>query len=194
MSWAMNDTDIPYPVSTIEALIRYDLGLIVQSSWNLTAPPQRETPGTGWGDYTKEGINAAPYSKFTDFANMMYSNAQAEAWYKDHIKTVMNRQNTINGRVYTEDPTIMTWQLANEPQAQGAASVLNPKDDLFPWVERISAYIRSMAPKQLISVGFESKQGEYYFKRVHDFATVDYATSHCWVQVRTTLCYPENQH
>jgi mannan endo-1,4-beta-mannosidase len=94
----------------------------------------------------------------------------------------MSRRNTVNGRLYTEDPTIMTWQLANEPQAEGFASELFPKDELFPWVERISAYIRSMAPKQLINVGLESKQGEYYFKRVHNFSTVDYATTHCWVQ------------
>jgi mannan endo-1,4-beta-mannosidase len=156
--------------------------LIEQSSWNLSAPPQREVPGTGWGDYTKEGIDAAPYQKFTDFANLMYSNEQAEEWYKAHIKTVMSRRNTVNGHLYTEDPTIMTWQLANEPQAAGAASVLNPKDQLFPWVERISNYIRTMAPKQLINVGFESKQGEYYFKQVHNFPNVDYTTTHCWVQ------------
>jgi mannan endo-1,4-beta-mannosidase len=112
----------------------------------------------------------------------MYTNTKAEEWYKAHIKTVMSRKNTVNGRLYTEDSTIMTWQLANEPQAAGSASVLNPNDELFPWVERISSYIRSLAPKQLISLGFESKQGEYYFKRVHNFSTVDYATTHCWVQ------------
>lgn len=174
ISWAQNNTQIPYP-----------------SSWNLSAPPQRETPGTGWGSYTVEGINARPYNEFTDFANLIYNNKQAEQWYKDHIKTVMNRKNTVTGRLYNEDPTIMTWQLANEPQASGALGyegpyslslTANAEDLLFPWVERISAYIRSLAPKQLISVGLESKQGEYYFKQVHNFSTVDYATSHCWVQ------------
>ncbi len=174
VSWATNNTRIPYP-----------------PSWNLTAPPQRATPGTGWGSYTTQGNGAAPYNEFTDFANLIYNNTQAEQWYKDHIKTVMNRCNTVTGRLYTEDSTIMTWELANEPQASQELGSFgpndlyldaNPKDRLFPWVERISAYIRSMAPKQLITVGLESKQGEYYFKKVHNFTTVDYATSHCWVQ------------
>lgn len=174
VSWATNNSVIPYP-----------------ESWNLTAAPQRETPGTGWGNYTKQGVDAAPYSEFTAFANLIYNNSQAETWYKDHIKTVMSRRNTINGRYYTDDPTIMTWQLANEPQASdslgytGPFSISltpNPDDLLFPWVDRISKYIRSLAPKQLISVGFESKQGEYYFKKVHNFSTVDYATTHAWVQ------------
>jgi mannan endo-1,4-beta-mannosidase len=153
-----------------------------QSSWNLSASPQRETPGTGWGNYTTQGIDAAPYDEFTNFANLIYSNTQAEEWYKAHIKTVMHRRNTVTGKLYIEDPAIMTWQLANEPQAAGMTSGTNPDDLLFPWVQRISAYIRSMAPKQLVNVGFESKQGEYYFKRVHNFTTVDYATTHCWVQ------------
>ncbi|KAH9864505.1 hypothetical protein J1614_010439 [Plenodomus biglobosus] len=174
VSWATNDSAIPYP-----------------ESWNLTAPPQRETPGTGWGNYTVQGVNAAPYSELTAFANLIYNNTQAETWYKDHIKTVMARRNTVNNRLYTEDPTIMTWQLANEPQASDSldytgayniAIIPNPDDLLFPWIERISAYIRSMAPKQLVSVGLEGKQGEYYFKKAHNFSTVDYATTHCWVQ------------
>jgi mannan endo-1,4-beta-mannosidase len=174
VSWAMDNKPIPYP-----------------ASWNLTAPPQRSKPRTGWGSYTVQGIDAAPYSDFTNFANLIYSTPQAEQWYKDHIKTVMSRRNTVNGRLYTEDPTIMTWQLANEPQASDALGyegpyginlIPNADDLLFPWVERISAYIRSLAPKQLVSVGLESKQGEYYFKRVHNLTTVDYATTHCWVQ------------
>ncbi|KAF2115936.1 glycoside hydrolase superfamily [Lophiotrema nucula] len=172
VSWATNDQPIPYP-----------------SSWNLTAPPQRASPRTGWGNYTVEGVNAAPYGEFTSFANRIYNNTQAEQWYKDHIKTVTTRKNTVNGRLYNEDPTVMTWQLANEPQASDGfyvedslALLPNAQDLLFPWVERTSAYIRSMAPKQLISVGLESKQGEYYFKQVHNFSTVDYATAHCWVQ------------
>lgn len=171
VSWANNNTQIPYP-----------------ESWNLTAPPQRDTPGTGWGNYTKQGVDAAPYSEFTRFANLIYNNTQAEKLYKDHIKTVMTRRNTVTGRMYAEDPTIMTWQPANEPQAAnelgyvGISLLPNPDDLLFPWVDRITAYIRSLAPKQLISLGFEGKQGEFYFKHAQNFSTIDYATTHCWVQ------------
>lgn len=162
VSWANNNTEIPYP-----------------SSWNMTKAPQRPTPGTGWGDYSSVVDGAHTYDEFTTFANQMYTNALAEQWYKDHIKTVITRRNTVNGRLYNEDATIMTWQLANEPQSQ---STYTSSDPLFPWVARISAYIRSLAPSQLISVGLESKQGEDIFKAVHQVPDVDYATTHCWVQ------------
>lgn len=162
VSWALNDTSIPYP-----------------SSWNMTKAPQRAVPGTGWGDYSSLLDGAAPYDEFTTFANKMYTNAQAETWYRGHIATVLARRNTLNGRLYAQDPTIMTWQLANEPQS---LALYLPSDPLFPWVARTSAYIRSLAPRQLISVGLESKQGEAVFKAVHEVQDVDYATAHCWVQ------------
>lgn len=133
-------------------------------------------------------MDAAPYIEFTRYANLIYNNTRAEAWYKDHIKTVMTRRNSVNGRLYNQDPTIMTWQPANEPQAAdelgyiGVSLLPNPDDILFPWVNRTTAYIRSLAPKQLISLGFESKQGEFYFKHAQNFSTIDYATTHCWVQ------------
>jgi mannan endo-1,4-beta-mannosidase len=160
INWATNRS-IPYP-----------------SSWNMTKKPQRETPGTGWGDYSDAADGARPYDEFTDFANEIYTNDIAEGWYKDHIKAVIQRTNTVNGRKYNDDATIMTWQLANEPQVAGAGDT---SDALYPWIKRISEYIRTLSSKQLVNVGLESKQGESVFKLVHNLSTVDYATSHCWV-------------
>lgn len=161
ISWANNET-IPYP-----------------SSWNMTKEPQRSVPRTGWGDYTNTADGAAPYGEFEAFANQMYTNEKAEAWYTDHIKKILSRRNTINGRLYTEDPTIMTWQLANEPQS---IDLISNQKSFYPWIQRISSLIRELAPKQLITVGLESKQGELVFTSVHNFSSIDYATSHCWVQ------------
>lgn len=86
----------------------------------------------------------------------------------------------------------MTWQLANEPQPAvvpteylGPYSLelpAAPEDVIIPWVKNSSAYIKSLAPKQLVNVGFEGKQGKWYFQAVHNFSTVDYGTTHCWVQ------------
>ena len=175
VSWANNNSDIPYP-----------------PSWNLTAPPQRKAPGTGWGNYTVEGVDAAPYNNFTEYANRFYTNSQAQKWYRDHIDTVLNRVNTVNGRQYKADATIMTWQLANEPQNAivpdeylGPYSLElppAPNDPLFAWIESTSAYIKSAAPKQLVNVGFESKQGKWYYQKAHNYSSIDYGTTHCWVQ------------
>jgi mannan endo-1,4-beta-mannosidase len=39
-----------------------------------------------------------------------FTDAQVKSLYKDHVATVLQRVNTINGRRYSEDPTIFgTW-------------------------------------------------------------------------------------
>ncbi|MBW0506846.1 hypothetical protein O181_046561 [Austropuccinia psidii MF-1] len=65
----------------------------------------------------------------------------------------------------------MTWELANEPQ-----------DPPLSWITDTSVYIKSLAPKQLVTVGFEGKTGEWWFKRVHAPDSIDYACGHLWVQ------------
>ncbi|KAI9706243.1 MAG: hypothetical protein M1820_004818 [Bogoriella megaspora] len=171
ISWTRGNEPISYP-----------------PSWNLSAPPQRPgPPGRGWGDYTTTG----DYNVYITYGNQIYNDTAAEALFKNHIDTVLNRKNTVNGRVYKEDATVMTWEIANEPQPQVPDTFLgpyglqippNPSDPLLPWIDRISTYIKQSAPKQLITVGFEGKQGEWYWKKVHEPKNVDYATSHCWVQ------------
>ncbi|EPQ28939.1 uncharacterized protein PFL1_03739 [Pseudozyma flocculosa PF-1] len=170
MSWVNNNEPISYP-----------------PSWNLTAPPQRGEGKTGWGNYTTTGS----FSDYVTYGNQIYTNQKAEQIYKKHIETVLNRRNTVNGRLYKDDATIMTWQLANEPQPANPSSYLGPysleyppneQDPLIPWVDRISKFIKKRAPRQLISVGFEGKQGEWFWKKVHEPEAVDYGTTHAWVQ------------
>ncbi len=45
-----------------------------------------------------------------------YMDDVAHQMYHDFIETVMMRENTISGVLYKDDPTIMAWQLANEPR------------------------------------------------------------------------------
>ncbi|KAL9057987.1 MAG: hypothetical protein Q9162_001979 [Coniocarpon cinnabarinum] len=175
VSWANNNELIEYP-----------------SSWNLSKAPQRSTPGTGWGNWTEEGDYLfTTYPDFISNGNRIYTDSKADELYRNHINTVINRCNTVNGRVYKDDATVMTWEVANEPQPENANQYLgpyglqyppNPDDPLLPWIDRTSEYIKSLAPNQLCTVGLEAKQGEWYFKAVHNFSNVDYTTSHCWVQ------------
>ena len=175
VSWANDNEEIPYP-----------------ESWNISAPPQRPVYGTGWGNYTVEGVDAVPYNNFTNFANRFYTNEQCQEWYHDHIDVVLNRVNTVNGRKYKEDATVMTWEVANEPQPAvvpdeylGPYSLIlpaAPEDPVLNWIETTANYLKASAPNQLVTTGFEGKQGEWYFKAVHNFTNIDYTTSHCWVQ------------
>jgi mannan endo-1,4-beta-mannosidase len=51
-----------------------------------------------------------------------YTDATIRTWYKNWIAHRLNRTNSYNGVAYKDDPTIMTWELANEPRCKGTAA------------------------------------------------------------------------
>lgn len=143
VSWADNNSVIPYP-----------------PSW-MPDPENRYSNGS--------------YSEFFDYASRFYTDptisSTVDHMFKSHIDTILNRKNTINGKLYNEDPVIMAWELANEPQ-------LAPKE----WTYEIAAYIKQRAPQQLITSGIEGKYGYEDFYNTHSSANIDYATCHLWVE------------
>jgi len=80
-----------------------------------------------------------------------YVNTKCRQMYKNTMQTIMNRKNTINGRVYNQDPTILGWDLANEPRNPGDPS----SNTLAYWIEEMSQFAKIVSPKQLITTGVE---------------------------------------
>lgn len=167
MSWVHNNEAIPYP-----------------PSWNLTAAPQRGDGKPGWGNYTVQGVDAASYDTFTTYVNKFYADEAAQKLYKAHALKVMNRKNTITGVVYKDDPTILAWEPVNEPQPSSKqdpndsvydlALLPNTTDAMLTWHDGMAAFLKSQAPRQLVTTGFEGKQGEWYFKKIHESKHIDY--------------------
>ena len=87
-----------------------------------------------------------------------YRDPQIRSWYKNWISHMLNRVNTITGVAYKDDPTIMTWELANEPRCLSGDLPRSPDCDtkrLTAWADEMSGHIKSAAPNQLVSVGDE---------------------------------------
>lgn len=91
--------------------------------------------------------------------------------FKASIKKIQKRKNTINGKVYSEDPTIMTWEIANEPQSAPVS-----------WFDDVAKFIKKNAPNQLVTSGIEAKLDEQDFINAHSSKYIDYCTSHLWVE------------
>jgi hypothetical protein len=56
--------------------------------------------------------------------NDFYTDYKIKQMYKAHLRTFTSRVNTINGRKYSEDPTIYYWNLLNEPRWCAPGSTL----------------------------------------------------------------------
>lgn len=91
-----------------------------------------------------------------------YSDATIRMWFKEWISHLLNRTNSITGVKYKDDPTIMMWELANEPRCIGSGGANGyPRspgcttETLVTWAAEMSRYIKSIDRRHLVSVGDE---------------------------------------
>ena len=72
---------------------------------------------------------------------------------------MLNRTNSYTGVQYKNDPTIMAWELANEPRCLSAGVYGRSPDcttqTLTTWAGEMSSYIKSIDDKHLVSAGDE---------------------------------------
>ncbi|KAI9013493.1 glycoside hydrolase superfamily [Hyaloraphidium curvatum] len=110
-----------------------------------------------WKDFGGCDVWTAAYGGTThaDF----YTRTQVKEAFKGYIDIVVNRVNSLTGVAYKDDPTIMAWELMNEPRCQnggslGFSATCNAAT-ITAWVAEMSAYLKSRVPNQLVAVGDE---------------------------------------
>ncbi|XP_019437008.1 PREDICTED: mannan endo-1,4-beta-mannosidase 2-like [Lupinus angustifolius] len=77
------------------------------------------------------------------------------SYFKNYIKAVLTRKNTINGIEYRNDPTIFGWELINEPRCMSDLS----GDTLQEWIEEMSAFVKLIDKNHLLTIGLEGFYG-----------------------------------
>ncbi|KAF9525925.1 glycoside hydrolase superfamily [Crepidotus variabilis] len=102
-----------------------------------------------WGDYggmdvyVKQILGSANHDLF-------YTDATVKTAFKNYIKTFISR--------YASEPTIMAWELANEPRCKGSTGTSSgtcTPATITAWAKEISAYIKSIDSKHLVALGDE---------------------------------------
>ncbi|KAG6643587.1 mannan endo-1,4-beta-mannosidase 6-like [Carya illinoinensis] len=84
-----------------------------------------------------------------------FSHPTLRSYYKAHVKTVLNRVNTLTNITYKDDPTIFAWELMNEPRCTSDPT----GNKLQEWIQEMTAYVKSMDPKHLLEIGLEGFYG-----------------------------------
>ncbi|CAA0827134.1 Mannan endo-1-4-beta-mannosidase 7 [Striga hermonthica] len=79
-----------------------------------------------------------------------------KGYYKNHVKAVLTRVNSITGVAYKDEPTILGWELMNEPRCQSDLSGKAIQD----WVAEMSAHVKSIDTNHLVEIGMEGFYGE----------------------------------
>jgi mannan endo-1,4-beta-mannosidase len=110
-----------------------------------------------WNDFG--GIAQYVRWRGGQFHDDFYTDPVIRGWYKDWISHVLNRTNTLTGVKYKDDPTVMTWELGNEPRCKGSGLYPTSPDcttqTLTAWADEMTRHIKSVDRKHLASVGDE---------------------------------------
>ena len=141
----------------------------------------------GYGYYLEQtGLGKTPlpnvegYEAYCDYVAQFAANDSAHRLFYDYVRFIVTRTNRYTGHEYVDDPTIMAWQIGNEPRPFG-----KPQNDAFArWLSEASALIRSLDANHLISVGGEGIVGcegdTALFERISADPNIDYITVHIW--------------
>jgi mannan endo-1,4-beta-mannosidase len=114
-----------------------------------------------------------------DETSKFYSCESCMADYNKQVKLIISHTNKYNKIKYINDPTIMSWELANEPRPMRQAA----NEVYKKWILAAATRIKLMDKNHLITIGAEGEQGTEnaaLFKEIHAYKPVDYLTIHIW--------------
>jgi mannan endo-1,4-beta-mannosidase len=140
---------------------------------------------TNGGEFINLGDPAHPWPAFADFSAGFYDSREAQELYFHYVRELVTRVNTVNGRSYADDPSIMTWQLANEPRPGDPNELgFSRLPAYYEWIGETAALIKSLDANHLVSIGSEGTRGclqdEQCFLDAHAKPQIDYLTFHMW--------------
>lgn len=122
------------------------------------------------------------WGEYCDYASRFITNEKAKGLFKEHVKNVVTRVNTVTGKPYTEDPAIFSWQICNEPRC--FVKTPEVKEAFATWLCETAAYIKSLDPNHMVSTGNEGMFGceldMDLYRKIHSDPNIDYLTIHIW--------------
>lgn len=120
------------------------------------------------------------YPAFMEYASQYAQSDSAQALFDNHLRFIIGRTNRYNHTKYVDDPTLMSWQIGNEPRAFSEAS----KAPFARWMCRVAAEIKQLDPNHMVSSGSEGLWGcegdINLYEQIHGSVDIDYMNIHIW--------------
>jgi len=122
---------------------------------------------------------ALNWDELRDYTSQFYSCGSCINQYKDQIKRIIIRKNTITGKLYSKDRNLMAWEIANEPRPMRPAA----NEFYKRFISETAAFIKSLDKNHLLTTGSEGEMGTEnmdLYKENHQDKNIDYLTIHIW--------------
>jgi mannan endo-1,4-beta-mannosidase len=119
------------------------------------------------------------WNEYRDYVSKFYTCTACQEDYNKQLLFVLNHTNSISGKKYKDDPSIMAWEIANEPRPMRPSANQAYKE----WLNKTAALIKSNDKNHLVTIGNEGEMGTeslQLFEEIHADKNVDYLTIHIW--------------
>ncbi|KAJ7653906.1 CEL4a mannanase [Mycena polygramma] len=103
-----------------------------------------------WSDFGGMDVYTAQLLGSGQPHDAFYTNPTVIAAYKTYVQAIVSR--------YVNEPTVMAWELANEPRCAGTNTVASATCNtttITTWAANISAFIKSIDKNHLVAIGDE---------------------------------------
>ena len=154
--------------------------LYLTNNWEWSGGMSQYLEWNGKGPIPVPAIPPNTWPQFMAYTEKFYSCESCMEALNNHVKFIMGRTNAYTKRKYTDDNTIMAWQVGNEPRLFNEEN----EEKFTAWLNNIVNLMNRLDPNHLISTGSEglnsSNDKIEIFERTHQNPNIDYLTMHIW--------------
>ncbi len=159
--------------------------LYLNNSWEWSGGYGQYLEWAGAGKTPRSNIDG--YEAYVNHVAQFSSNRKAQKLFFDHVRYIVNRTNRYTGVAYKDDPTLMAWQICNEPRAFAAVNTKEQRRQKIAfatWLSRASRLIKRIDRNHLVTTGSEGLYGcdndMDLFTEIHSDKNIDYICIHIW--------------
>ena len=152
--------------------------LYLNNSWEWSGGYSVYLQWSGHGDAVVPAVDGWP--AYMEYVKQFPQSDSAKALFANHVNYIVSRTNRYNQIKYVDDPTIMSWQIGNEPRAFSDEN----KEPFARWMADMAAQIKSLDPNHMVSSGSEGSWGcemdMNLFEKIHADPNINYLNIHIW--------------
>ena len=152
--------------------------LYLNNSWEWSGGYSGYLQWSGHGDVVVPAVDGWP--AYMEYVKQFPQSDSAKALFANHVNYIVSRTNRYNQIKYVDDPTIMSWQIGNEPRAFSDEN----KEPFARWMADVAAQIKSLDPNHMVSSGSEGSWGcemdMNLFEKIHADPNINYLNIHIW--------------
>ena len=152
--------------------------LYLNNSWEWSGGYSVYLQWSGHGDAVVPAVDGWP--AYMEYVKQFPQSDSAKALFANHVNYIVSRTNRYNQIKYVDDPTIMSWQIGNEPRAFSDEN----KEPFARWMADVAAQIKSLDPNHMVSSGSEGSWGcemdMSLFEKIHADPNINYLNIHIW--------------